>query len=115
MNKKNQINKKAKTIATRLCGLPLADAMMILNQAEHIVLSASTKTNTRQRKKPVIAQRPRSFLGRNSEITAYIDMFLGKYTYKQILGVCEEKFGKHKGLSRSEIGRYGRKRFLEVI
>lgn len=114
MNKNKQITHKAKILANRLSGLTLEDALLVINQAELIILKLNAKKSTKK-KRPVIARRPQSCIGRNNEIKSFIDDLLGIATYEQIANYCQDKFGKQKGLSKTSIGRYGRQRFLENI
>jgi len=111
----NELKEKAGVISQQMNGLPVSDALRILNAAMAQVLNESIAPNDQSMTKPFISSlanflprhrgRPRG-IESDAEVQRYIHTIHERRTFQQISEMCLVKFGKKRAPSKSAIQRY---------
>ncbi|MEJ1341200.1 MAG: hypothetical protein RPU14_03880 [Candidatus Sedimenticola sp. (ex Thyasira tokunagai)] len=107
-----EIHRKARIVVSDLAEMPGFDAMMVINQAQSIILRENL-AKTPLPAPPVhpfnpnlMRRRHVSMIDADAELKAFIHGLPAYTTIDEITTLCREQFGAVRAPSRSSIGRY---------
>ena len=110
------IQEKVCELLTNLGPLPRFDALVILHRAQERIYRDASGELPPELSEPVSPINPNlitpahpSVFDQRPEIAEYIQNIDEKLTISELTHACQRRFGKIRGLSRTNIGRYRKK------